>query len=83
MYFTISRLFHCESYLAGIKVILDFIPNLTSKNHTWFRDSSSSADTSNFKRNYYVWVEGHNNTAQMAPNNWVSGSHPEYLLTLT
>ncbi|XP_025080425.1 maltase A2-like [Pomacea canaliculata] len=56
----------------GIKVILDFIPNLTSKNHTWFRDSASSADTSNLKRNYYVWVEGHNNSAHMAPNNWIS-----------
>nr|XP_012224668.1 PREDICTED: maltase 1-like [Linepithema humile] len=50
----------------GLKVILDFAPNYTSDQHFWFQES--------VKRNgkyadYYIWVDGKNDTP---PSNWLS-----------
>jgi len=47
-----------------MQVVIDFVPNLTSKKHVWF--TTSSANTTNDLKNFYVWADG--NTA---PNNWV------------
>ncbi len=43
-------------------MILDFVPNHTSDEHPWFRESRSSRD--NPKRDWYLWRD--------APNNWLS-----------
>ena len=45
---------------------MDFVPNHTSKNHTWFEQSRKSKD--NEYADYYVWVDG---TKGTPPNNWV------------
>jgi alpha-glucosidase len=57
-----------ETHARGIKLLLDFVPNHTSAEHPWFKESRSSR--SNPKRNWYVWAEsGHNGGP---PNNWLS-----------
>ena len=43
-----------------MKIILDFIPNHTSKNHTWFKLSENK--TQGYE-DFYIWSE--------TPNNWV------------
>ncbi|CAG5133533.1 unnamed protein product [Candidula unifasciata] len=48
----------------GVKVILDLIPNQTSKNHTWFQASVKNEEP---YRDYYVWVPG---DASQPPNDW-------------
>ncbi len=52
----------------GIKVILDFVPNHTSKQHPWFIESRSSRD--NPKRDWYLWRDPKPDGSP--PNNWVS-----------
>ena len=38
---------------AGLKLILDLVPNHTSDQHPWFIESRSSRD--NPKRDWYIW----------------------------
>jgi alpha-glucosidase len=53
---------------AGLKIILDLVPNHTSDRHPWFVESRQSRD--NAKRDWYIWrdpaAEGG------PPNNWLS-----------
>jgi alpha-glucosidase len=57
----------------GLKLIMDFVPNHTSSQHAWFRESRSSKD--NPKRNWYLWhdpAEGMGPPENRPPNNWLS-----------
>jgi alpha-glucosidase len=65
------------AHTAGLKVILDLVPNHTSDQHPWFVESRSSRD--NPKRDWYIWREPA--AAGGPPNNWLSefgGSAWEY-----
>ncbi|BDD09762.1 alpha-amylase [Fulvitalea axinellae] len=42
-----------EAHKRGVKVVVDFIINHTSKNHHWFKEASKGKD--NPYRDYYVW----------------------------
>ena len=53
---------------AGIKLILDFVPNHTSHDHAWFIESKSSRD--NAKADWYIWADPAQNGGP--PNNWLS-----------
>ena len=52
----------------GIKIILDFVPNHTSDEHPWFRESRSSRFHP--KRDWYVWRDAKPDGSP--PNNWES-----------
>lgn len=54
-----------------IKVMIDFVPNHTSDQHHWFRNSCSSADeTTNPFADWYIWREA--NPDGTPPNNHLS-----------
>jgi alpha-glucosidase len=57
-----------EAKKRNIRVIMDFVPNHTSDQHPWFKESRSSL--TNPKRDWYVWHDG--NAAGQPPNNWQS-----------
>jgi alpha-glucosidase len=56
------------AHAAGLKLILDLVPNHTSDQHPWFMESRSSRD--NPKRDWYLWREPRADGS--APNNWLS-----------
>ena len=65
----------------GIKLIMDFVPNHTSEEHPWFKDSRSSRTSA--KRDWYVWADPAKTGTppNNPPNNWISvfgGSMWEY-----
>ena len=53
---------------AGIRLILDLVPNHTSSDHPWFAESGSSR--SNARANWYLWSDPAANGGP--PNNWKS-----------
>ena len=57
-----------QAHARGLKVILDFVPNHTSDQHPWFRESRSSKRNS--KRDWYVWRDPKPDGSP--PNNWES-----------
>ena len=65
---------------AGMKLIMDFVPNHTSLKHPWFKQSKATRLDSNHYRDYYVWRDPKEacvypvaeNPETCLPNNWVS-----------
>lgn len=57
-----------EAHRRGIKVIFDLVPNHSSDQHPWFRESRSSRSSS--KRDWYIWRDAR--ADGMPPNNWMS-----------
>jgi alpha-glucosidase len=51
-----------------LKLILDFVPNHTSDQHSWFQESRSSRTTS--KRDWYIWRDAKSDGSP--PTNWLS-----------
>ena len=58
-----------DVHSRGMKLILDYVPNHTSDQHPWFRESRSSR--SNPKRDWYIWRDPAAGGAP--PNNWLGG----------
>jgi alpha-glucosidase len=56
------------AHAAGLKVILDLVPNHTSDRHAWFVESRSSRN--NPKRDWYLWRDPAPGGGP--PNNWLS-----------
>jgi alpha-glucosidase len=54
-----------EAHAAGLKVLLDWVPNHTSDQHPWFVESRRSRESA--KRSWYVWRDGRDGGP---PNNW-------------
>ena len=52
----------------GMRLLLDWVPNHSSDQHAWFRESRSSLD--NPKRDWYVWKDRRPDGSP--PNNWNS-----------
>lgn len=57
-----------QAHKRNIKVIMDFIPNHTSDQHLWFKQSRSSKN--NPKRSWYMWHDPSPDGSP--PNNWIS-----------
>lgn len=57
-----------KAHAAGIRVLLDFVPNHSSDRHPWFVESRSSRD--NPKRDWYIWRDPAADGGP--PNNWIS-----------
>jgi alpha-glucosidase len=56
------------AHRAGLKVILDFVPNHTSDQHPWFVESRSSRRSP--KRDWYIWRDP--KAHGEPPTNWLS-----------
>ncbi len=66
-----------EVHKRDMKLVLDLVPNHTSSEHPWFRESISSKN--NPKRDWYIWKDPASDGGP--PNNWLSyfgGSAWEY-----
>jgi alpha-glucosidase len=63
-----------ECHRRDMKVILDFVPNHTSDQHPWFKESRASR--TNPKREWYIWRDakpgGGPGRPGGPPNNWLS-----------
>ena len=57
-----------EAHDRGIRILLDFVPNHTSDQHPWFRESRTSRD--NPKADWYMWRDPAPDGGP--PNNWRS-----------
>jgi alpha-glucosidase len=57
-----------EGKKRHLRVIMDFVPNHTSEQHPWFKESRSSR--TNPKRDWYIWRDGKGEG--QPPNNWQS-----------
>lgn len=57
-----------EAKQRNIRVIMDFVPNHTSDQHPWFKESRSSR--TNPRRDWYIWRDGKG--PGQPPNNWES-----------
>lgn len=57
-----------DAHAAGLKVLLDFVPNHTSDRHPWFVEARSSRSSP--KRDWYVWADPARDGGP--PNNWLS-----------
>jgi alpha-glucosidase len=56
-----------EAHEAGLKVIVDWVPNHTSDQHPWFADARSSRQSEH--RDWYVWRDSAPDGGP--PNNWI------------
>jgi alpha-glucosidase len=62
-----------EAKRRNIRVIMDYVPNHTSDQSAWFKESRSSRD--NPKRDWYIWRDPKGFTSDgkpIPPNNWQS-----------
>jgi alpha-glucosidase len=62
-----DRLF-AEAHKRGLRIIMDLVPNHTSDQIAWFKESRSSR--SNPKRDWYIWKDA--KPGGGPPNNWQS-----------
>lgn len=56
-----------DAHALGQKVILDFVPNHTSIEHPWFKESRAGQSP---KRDWYIWRDGAPGGGP--PNNWLA-----------
>ena len=57
-----------EAHARNLRIILDFVPNHTSEEHAWFKESRASRNSP--KRDWYIWRDAAPDGGP--PNNWLS-----------
>jgi alpha-glucosidase len=60
-----------EAHAAGLRVLLDIVPNHTSDQHPWFEDALAAGPGSP-ARDRYVFRPGRGATGEEPPNSWHS-----------
>lgn len=60
-----------ETHQAGLKIIVDLVPNHTSDQHIWFQAALAAAPGSR-ERARYIFREGRGLAGELPPNNWLS-----------
>ncbi|KAK3926718.1 Maltase A1 [Frankliniella fusca] len=60
-----------KAHSLGMKVVVDLVPNHSSDEHMWFKESAKGTEK---YKDYYVWSEGTKDKdgKPVPPNNWVS-----------
>ncbi|WP_111720547.1 glycoside hydrolase family 13 protein [Homoserinimonas sp. OAct 916] len=56
---------------AGLRVIIDIVPNHTSSDHQWFTEALAAGEGSE-ERARYMFRDGRGASGQLPPNNWES-----------
>ncbi len=57
-----------RAHALGLRVVVDWVPNHSSDQHAWFRESRASRDSP--RRDWYVWRDAAPDGSP--PNNWLS-----------
>ncbi len=60
-----------EAHAAGIRVILDIVPNHTSDQHRWFQ-AALAAGPGSPERDRFVFRDGRGSGGDLPPNDWMS-----------
>ena len=59
------------AHAAGIRVLVDLVPNHTSSQHRWFQAAIAAAEGS-AEREFYHFKDGRGESGELPPNNWLS-----------
>ena len=66
-----ADVFIAECHAAGLRVIIDIVPNHTSEQHPWFEAALASRPGSP-ERDRYIFRDGSGPNGDAPPNNWIS-----------
>jgi len=59
------------AHAAGIRVLVDLVPNHTSNEHRWFKAAIAAGEGS-AERGFYHFKNGRGDAGELPPNNWLS-----------
>ena len=59
------------AHRAGIRVVVDIVPNHSSNRHRWFREALNS-EPGSAARDRYIFRDGRGENGELPPTNWTS-----------